>query len=341
MKLLKWIVGITAILVVVYLVGPSVEIPTLTKELPEVPSDLNELESFVNNKEASIPNIKPNNEGRIIWYDTIPTVTEYSIVYLHGFSASQAEGDPIHRDLAKLFGCNLYLPRIAGHGLKEKEPMLNLTAEEMMESAKEAIAIGMKIGKKVILLSTSTGGTYSLYLAEGHPNIAALVMYSPNVDIYDQKSFLLTKPWGLQLAILVKGSAYNEWPLDRIRANYWTNKYRIEVLTQLRAMMDQTMTEETFKTVTQPVFMGYYYRNDTAQDMTVSVPAMLKMYDELGTPSAMKRKVDFPNANHHVIGSYLTSESVDAVENETIKFLEEVVGLKPVEQSPFVMGQPY
>ncbi|MEQ9120225.1 alpha/beta fold hydrolase [Fulvivirga sp.] len=330
MKTLKWVLISISVLAIGYAAGPSVDIAPLTKDLPTVPSDLYELEKFVDEKEAAIPNIKPDNEGRIIWYDSVPTKTEYSMVYLHGFSASQEEGAPIHENLAKKYGANLYLPRITGHGLIEDEPMLDLTAEEMMESAKEAIAIGMQLGEKVILLTTSTGGTYGLYLAEDNPAIAGLILYSPNIDIYDESSFLLTKPWGLQLARLVVGSDYNQWPLDSISANYWTNKYRLEVLTELRALVDETMTQETFEKVNCPVFMGYYYKNDTAQDNTVSVPAMLTMYDQLATPDDRKRKVAFPEAGHHVIGSHLTSAAVEAVQTETEKFLEEVIGLKPV-----------
>jgi alpha-beta hydrolase superfamily lysophospholipase len=183
------------------------------------------------------------------------------------------------------------------------------------------------------LLTTSTGGTYGLYLAENNPKIAGLVLYSPNIDLYDASSEMLDMPWGLQIAKLVKGTDYNEWPLDSISARYWTNKYHLEALTHLRAMVDATMTEETFEKVTQPVFLGYYYRNDTAQDMTVSVPAMLKMYDQLGTKPDLKRKVAFPNAGHHVIACELTSKDVDNVKLETMKFLEEVVGLKPVKEN--------
>ncbi|MFT6865809.1 MAG: esterase/lipase [Cyclobacteriaceae bacterium] len=258
MKALKWILGIVFLLAATYFFGPQVDIEPLDKNLPEVPSDLNELEEFINDRELSFPNIKPDNESQIIWVDSIPKKTKYSMVYLHGFSASQAEGAPIHIDLAKRYGCNLYLPRLAGHGLIEEKPMLTLTANQLIESAREAIAFTMQLGEKVILLTTSTGGSYALYLAENNPNIAAIILYSPNIDIYDSKSFLLAKPWGLQLAKFVKGSEYNEWPLDSVSANYWTNRYHLEVLTELRALIDETMTPETFKSVTQPVFLGYF-----------------------------------------------------------------------------------
>ena len=41
--------------------------------------------------------VKPENEARIIWQnDSLKNKTEYAVVYLHGFSASQEEGDPVH-----------------------------------------------------------------------------------------------------------------------------------------------------------------------------------------------------------------------------------------------------
>lgn len=328
-KSLKWLLIIIVPLVAVYFAGPQASVDELNKKLPTVPSKLHELEYFIKQREASIPNIKPDNEAQIIWFDSVPDVTEYSIVYLHGFSASRKEGYPIHRELAKKYGCNLYLPRIAGHGLDEKEAMLNLTGEDMMNSAAEAIAVGMKIGKKVILLTTSTGGTYGLYLAENNPAIAGLILYSPNIQIYDPNSWLLSKPWGLQLARIVKGSDYHEWEISEERAGYWTNKYRLEALTELQALVETTMVPETFEKITQPVFLGYYYKNDDEQDNTVSVPAMLTMFDQLGTEEALKREVAFPEAGHHVIGCSLTSGSVEQVRLETEKFLEEIIELEP------------
>lgn len=329
-KFLKGLGILLMILVVTYLVGPRVNVGELSKELPEVPDSLEEIENYIDSREESKTNIRLNNDAEIIWYDSLPAVTEYAMVYLHGFSASRMEGNPIHRELAERYGCNLYLPRLTGHGLDEEEAMLNLTAADMMQSAAEAIAIGKKIGKKVILLTTSTGGTYGLYLAENQPDIAGIVLYSPNIKIYDPNSFLLSKPWGLELARLVKGSNYHQWPLDSLRGNYWTNKYRLEVLTQLQGLVETTMLPETFEKVNQPVFLGYYYKDETAQDNTVSVPAMLEMYDQLGTPEPLKRKAAFPEANHHVIGSYLTSGDLDGVKQETIQFLEEVVGLEAI-----------
>ncbi|MBL6447406.1 alpha/beta hydrolase [Fulvivirga sp. 29W222] len=329
MKAVKWISIIVLFICAAYFLGPQVESPQLTKDLPTVATDLRTLEEDIKRHEEQTPNIKPDNESTIIWADSAYKKTPYSIVYLHGFSASQGEGAPLHKEIAKRYGCNLYLPRLYGHGVADKEPMIDLTADKLLNSAKKAIAVAKQLGEHLIILATSTGGTFALYLAENDPDIAGLILYSPNVKIYDPNSWLLDEPWGLQLARLVKGSNYNRWEIDPEREQYWTNGYRLEALTHLEELIEETMTTKTFATVTQPVFLGYYYKNDSAQDNTVSVPAMLEMYDQLGTPESLKRKVAFSEVNHHVIGSYLTSEDLESVRQETFSFIEEVLKLQP------------
>ncbi|MEM9075588.1 MAG: alpha/beta hydrolase [Bacteroidota bacterium] len=328
-KVLKGILILLLLLVVVYFVGPKVENPDLDTSLPSVPSDLAALDNMIQTREQAILYIKEDNQSRIVWYDSIPQKTEYSIVYLHGWSASQEEGDPLHTETAKRYGCNLYLPRLAGHGLREKEPMLNLTANDLIVSAKEAIAIGKQLGNKVILMATSTGGTLALHLAKGDQDIAGLILYSPNIEIYDENAKVLAGPWGLQLARMVKQGDYHEFEANEIKKKYWTTKYRVEALTHLQALVDQTMTEKTFKEVTQPVFMGYFYKNDSIQDKVVSVPAMLSMYDQLGTPAELKYKVAFPEVGDHVIASHITSKDLASVAKETNSFFEEILKLQP------------
>jgi hypothetical protein len=80
-----------------------------------------------------------------------------------------------------------------------------------------------------------------------------------------------------------------------------------------------------FRKIETPVFMGYYYKNDSLQDKVVSVSAMLKMFDQLGTPKVLKYKKAFPNAGDHVITSYLSTEHYDEVTEETLRFLHKVL----------------
>ena len=64
-----------------------------------------------------------------------------------------------------------------------KEPLIEYTGEKYLDSARVALALGKIIGEKVILMCTSTGCTAALTLAANHPEVAALVMYAPNIRI--------------------------------------------------------------------------------------------------------------------------------------------------------------
>ncbi len=328
------LIGILIIILLIagaFFLGPSAPTPELTTELPQIAEDLRRLEEQINRQEQSIGNIKPDNQARIVWADGYTyEKSPYSLVYLHGFSASQGEGDPIHLEFARRYGCNTYLARLASHGLDEEEAMLDLTPENLLASAKEAVAIGQQIGERVIVMSTSTGGTLALYIASEHTEFAGLICYSPNIDLFDKTSSLLVGPWGLQLARLVLGGKYNISDLSEEEQQYWTGKYRIEALVALKSLVNATMKEEVFEKVTSPLFLGYYYKDEIAQDSTVSIPRMLEMYEQLGTPDELKRKVAFPDVSGHVIASKYSSKDVESVRKATFEFAEEILKIQPV-----------
>jgi pimeloyl-ACP methyl ester carboxylesterase len=223
----KVFLGLIALVVVIYFSGPKAPIPQVDTMAAAANPNLIALEKEINNTEKSYLNLRENNEARIIWADTSQKKkTPYSVVYLHGFSASQGEGAPMHEDFAKRYGSNLYLARLYGHGLKEEEALLDWTPEKFIESAKRAIAIGEQLGEKVIVMGTSTGCTAALYLASGNPNIHALINYSPNIDVANQDAWLLTQQWGLQMGRYTNGSDYHSWVPNQGTANLVTYKWK-------------------------------------------------------------------------------------------------------------------
>ena len=325
-RLLKWVLIILLVLTVIYFVGPNPSTPVYTTTLPAVPTEASALETYITQNESQ-HKIKAENEARIVWYnDSTKQKTEYAIVYLHGFSASQEEGDPVHTAIAKKFGCNLYLARLAEHGIDTSDAMLNLTSEKYWESVKQAYAIGKQLGNKVIVMGTSTGGSNALQLAANFPEISSLILLSPNIAINDPNAWLTNNPWGLQIARLVKGSDYHVTKDQRdIYKAHWYSKYRLEAIVNLQEYLETAMVSETFKKVKQPTLMLYYYKDDVHQDSVVKVSAMLKMFDELGTVSDQKRKVAMPNTGDHVIGGYIKSNDYQGVEIEITKFMTEVL----------------
>lgn len=320
------------LLIAVYFLGPTPHKNVWSLTLPAVPQTPADLDSFVAANEAK-HKLKPDNEARIVWFDSTKSKTPYSIVYLHGFSASQEEGDPVHLDFAKKFGCNLYLARLADHGVDTTEQLLNFTGDRFWESAKEALMIGKAIGEKVIVMSCSTGGTVALVLAGEFPaNVHALVNMSPNIAVNNGTIWLANNPWGLQIARKVVGSDYQViTDFEEPRYQYWNSKYRLEAVSALQQMIEEKMNKSTFGKVKCPVLDLYYYKNDSLQDPTVKVSAILEMHSQLGTPADMKVEKAIPEAGAHVIGSYLTSKDLPSVEAAISDFAIGKLKMTPIQ----------
>ena len=324
MRILKIVILSILALFVIYFLGPQPPKPELNDVLPAVAS-IDALDSYITAMEAP-HKIKPNNQAKIIWADSSKSQTEYALVYLHGFSASQMEGDPVHQNIAKQFNCNLYLARLAEHGIDTTEDLMNLTADQYWESAKLAYAIGKQIGKKVILMSTSTGGTLALQLASVYPEIAGLILYSPNIEVFNPSAPLLDNPWGLQIGRAVLKSNYVDIKYkDSAYPKYWNSHYRIEGVVALQNLLESTMTEATFKKIHQPTLALYYYKDEAHQDNVVKVKAIQKMMQQIATPANLKMEMAIPNAGNHVIASPIVSNDIVSVEKATAKFMKEVI----------------
>jgi len=331
MRFLKWFGIFLLVLIIVYFLGPQPPTPKYSNLIPAIPSNATQLEKYISDNEAR-HKLKPDNEARVLWFnDSTKEKTEYAVVYLHGFSASQKEGDPVHYDFAKKFGCNLYLARLAEHGIDTTDALANYTAEKSWGSAVEAYAIGKQLGKKIILISTSTGSTLALKLCAEFPDIAANIMMSPNIAINDRNAWMLNNHWGLQIANLIEGKHRTSEDTTALAAQYWNRSYSTGSLVQLEELLESTMKESTFKKVTQPTLMLYYFKDKDHQDPVLKVSAMKRMFVQLSTPESLKRQVAIPNAENHVLGSPIKSKDVENVKKEIEKFAIEILKLSPTQ----------
>ncbi len=311
-------------IVITYFAGPIPETPVYSKNLPELPSDLKELEDYIKIKEDTLP-VRKDNEARIIWQNGAKK-TEFSIVYLHGFAGSYRDGYPVNQNIADSLYANIYLGRWAGHGLKPPHSLDYFNGKNAWESAKEALVIGNKIGEKVIIMSTSTGGTLALKLAAEYPEkIYALINLSPNLEDDQPGTFVLNSPWGYEIANLISFGKNKKIEHEQeIAKQYWDTIYPSRALVDLQVLVETTMIPETFKEIDVPVLTLYYHKNFLEEDQHVEVSVYEDAYKLFATPDRVKKLKPLETQGTHFIGSEIKSKDTKTVEKEILKFLQEV-----------------
>lgn len=325
MKKRYWIPALVFLLLIItYFLGPTPSTPVYTDQLPALPSDLEQLENYIAKREESLP-LRKDNHARIVWQQREPEVTEYSIVYLHAFSGSYRDGYPVNKIIADTIGANLFLSRWAGHGMLPEEALEDFTPEAAWNSAKEALAIGRKIGKKVIILSTSTGGTLALKLAATYPDqVHALINLSPYIEDDQEGSFLLNSPWGYELAHLISFGDHMKIQHEQENAaQYFDTIYPSDALVDLQVLLNSMATARTFKNVQCPVLTLYYYENFLKEDDRVEVEVYPSVHELLATPDSLKKLVRLVEPETHFIGSDIKSKNTTVVVKEIVEFLQE------------------
>lgn len=272
------------------------------------------LDQFISEKESYFQ-VKTGNASTVIYSLPTPQKSPYVIVYLHGFSASPKEISPVVETVAGKMKFNAYLPRLAGHGL-QNGLMEELTADELFQDAEEAYQIGRQLGEKVILIGTSTGATLALWLSARHPDVAGLVLISPNLGIRDPRGFLAAGPLGYWIARTVVGP-FHEWkPKHAGQEDFWTTRYSIN---GVRVMTDvvREVQRLNFTALQQPVLVLW-----TDRDSVVDVQKAVAL---LRTMPSEKKFFQAIDTDEHVLAGAITSPStVLQVTGEVEKFIQNI-----------------
>ncbi len=319
---------ILVIMYIVYRLGPVYPYVEFDAIPDETEYQITHLDSVIMRREVQC-NIKPDNESRILWYNGIKK-TQYGILYLHGWSASQGEGNPMHIQLAQRYGANLTLARLPGHGLVGDDVLLNTTAAEVVNYSKEIINIAAQTCENLIVLSCSTGSTLSAYLASADQRIKAQIMTSPNFGILDPTFDLLDRPWGLQIARLALHSEYNIWEPPSPEINkYWYTRYRIEGLVVCDQIVSNTMHDTVFTKIKIPTYIGYNYKNDEEKDKIIDVNLIQPFVETISTPKDLITTEAFTVCKHHVITNPDYCTDYHVVRASIEQFMENTLNIKP------------
>jgi esterase/lipase len=243
--------------------------------------------------------------------------TKLALVYLHGFSASSRDLSPVVERVAAELGANAFFTRLKAHGLNNGSAFKTVKAEDWINDAREALAIGRKVGDRVVLIGTSTGGLLALadvYESLSSLDISSLIMISPNFGIPDSRAKFISGPLGPWLARLLLGREHSFQTDSALQRQYWTTTYASEGIASL---MDLVNSTSNFKLslVKVPTLVLF-----TSKDTVVDVSLIRKKFSEIG--SVDKVLIDLPEARRHEFaGDALGTQATDATVREIVSFV--------------------
>ena len=321
-KIARRLALVSGVLLVVIVIVALVTAPRPLHDVAAevVPGDL--LDDWIALNEASVHRrspIIPGTEKRLVWFEPgTRAVTETAVVYIHGFSASRGEISPVAERVANRLGANLFETRLAGHGIRDT-PLADIRAEDWLADAAEALAIGARIGRRIVVIATSTGATLTLAMAgrEEMRKVDAIVMVSPNFALPDPMAEILTWPGGPQFAVLSLGSTREWTPHNDLQARYWSTRYPTVALVEMMRLVKYTRNRLPLELDAD--LLTLY----SPQDAVVSAAATLDAMQQI----TARRKVlievtdsDDP-AQHVLLGNVLSPRTTDESVEIILSFL--------------------
>lgn len=237
----KFLGRVLLILIALFgLAWATAPVEPVDREISFDPASLgDDLDAYLQSSELQFSDIRAGENKRIIWAGAKGVKTPIAVVYVHGFSAGTEEIRPVPDQVAAGLGANLYFTRLAGHG-RTGEAMATVSAGDWIEDLAEAMAIGRRLGDRVIVISTSTGGTLATIgasdplLSEG---LAGVVLVSPNFGVANVAGKILDMPWARVWAPLVAGENRNFEPRNEGQRQHWTTSYPTVSLFPMAALV--------------------------------------------------------------------------------------------------------
>lgn len=284
---LKYLLGavLVAICAVVLLMvfGPRERV-----QVENIKSEFNlgdDVEAYLADKESRFSDIKEGQQKQIIWADPAnKSKTEFSIVYVHGYSASSVETRPLTDIMAKELGANLFYTRLPGHG-RGGDAMAEPFARHWLSDTAEALEVGRAIGDKVIVVSASTGSTlvsWALTDDQVSKDVHSSVFISPNFGVVNPAAMIFTWPFARTIVPIVAGERRVWYPKTELEKQGWTSDYPSTALVTMGVAVDFAKSLD-YSEVKVPTYFSY-----SPKDAVVASSDTDEIYDRWGGPKARK-----------------------------------------------------
>lgn len=316
-----------ALLVLAMLLGLAFALDPLPKVDTNIAFDPTtlptDLDAYLALAEAAVPGITEGTQKRIVWHGEKGAKTAWSVVYLHGYSATSEEIRPVPDQVAAALGANLFFTRLTGHGLPGAD-LAKATPGAWLEDTAEALAIARRLGDRVLVLSTSTGGTLAAFAAVDAAmaqNVAGIVFVAPNFGVSKTAALILNLPFAPVWGPVLAGAERSWTPRNELQARYWTTTYPTAAVFPMRDLVNASLKLD-FANVAIPAL--FYYSD---ADQVVNPAETDKIVLRWGGPMTVARPALGPDddAMSHVIAGDILSPGQTAA--TTARILDWVKGL--------------
>jgi len=314
-------IGLIGCLVAIGLAAVATAPPALVNEAaaPALGADLDAWLAAREQAAGHVFALVPETEKRIRWFENRRgQKTSRAVVYLHGFSATRQEIAPVGELLADALGANLYETRLRGHGQLE-HPLLGVRAEDWLEDAAEALAVGAAIGDEIVLMGTSTGATLALAMV-GRPlfeRVDALILLSPNFAPSDPSAEFLTWPGGPQLAYMIAGETRSWTPHNELQARYWSTTYPMDAVIEMMRLVKYVRGQLPLQ-LDQSLLVVY-----SPEDAVVDTDRIRSAFGLMDSPH--RELIEMPGSgdpgSHVLAGDIMAPENNERLVEIVVRFL--------------------
>lgn len=323
---LKWLGRILLLLLMggaaLVLFGPHEEVDFTVPFAPEQLGD--DVSAYFAAQESAFSDIVQGTEKRVLWAGEQGAKTAVSLVYIHGFSATSQEIRPVPDKVATALGANLVFTRLAGHG-RSGDAMAEPSATDWMRDTAEALAVGRAVGEKVIVLSTSTGGTLAAAAALREDlveDVAGMIFVSPNFALNSGAAKILTWPGVRWWGPLVAGKQRAFDAMNEDHAQYWTNSYPTVALLPMAALVKAVDRLDLARAGVPALFVI------SDADKVVRAAKTREIAGEWGGASEVLAvdmgEGDDPNA-HVIAGDILSPGQTERVSGAMVEWVQSVI----------------
>ena len=282
--------------------------------------DIEDIDSLLEIQEKMAIGLRPGTEKKVLWSQGNGVKSKTSIVFIHGFSASRVEIDPVVDLIAAELKTNVYFTRLRGHG-QDGRALAEATYEQLLDDTIEAIEIGKSIGDDVFLIGYSTGCSLIHIALDQNHDIKAAIYISPNFGPKPIKGQALRIPGAKFLIPLIFGQEHSFVAINDEYATCWTTKYPTKALFTIKTTV-LASHQVDHQAIKVPIMM-WFSDNDRVVNAkwTRRIASMMGDNVTLHNPSL----TDQDDPSHHgIIGNILSPSQTSVAVDKLLNWLAQI-----------------